>query len=385
MRKINQAPPHQSNQLSEADIPLRVEKGSTRREIRFEDAGCGGQVPVELESTDPETGEMETVTTYQSCDQKGCPDCGPQLRRCFMAHHLEQQEKKVKQAGQEENHWLLTLTTQHDLAGTLGERLEALAERRKKYLQKLRYRAEDLSYLWVAETGERQRAHLHFLIFADLSRKQLKNSWMKVGGGMINHAKRVGDHDHLVSTVWYMSKEQFCIPALNETGFPDHMTNGHSRDIDGYSSDDAKEKRTRYAREAVVQELLDGNVDTRPICDEKALRMYLRSILPTKVGDEVLLAGRGRARLLDWESSRAIVETADGKEWVDAYQVLPIDEPMPRLYEGTKYGTFSAGGTVPKPDVEPSQIPGSESIFRFEDEDGSVHHSEGREADTGEA
>jgi hypothetical protein len=301
-----------------------------------------------------------------------------------MAHHLEQQEKKVAQTEPEESHWLLTLTTQYDLSGTLGERLEALAERRKQYLQKLRYRSSDLTYLWVAETGDRQRAHLHFLIHADLSRKQLKNSWMKVGGGMINHAKRVEDHDHLVSTVWYMSKEQFCIPELGETGFPDHKTNGHSRDIDGYSSDDAKEKRSRYARETVVQELLDGNVDTRPVCDEKAFRMYLRRILPTKVGDEVLLAGRDHVQLLDWERSRAIVETENGKRWVDAYQVFPVDEPIPRLYEGTRYDSLSAGGTVPEPDVEPSKIPGSESIFQFEDGDGSVHRLESGEADTAE-
>ncbi len=385
MRKIDQSPPHQSHQLSEADVPLRAEKGSTNDEIRYEDAGCNGEVPVYLESTDPRTGEIETVTAYKSCDQKGCPDCGPKLRRRFMAHHLEQQEKKVAQAGPEESHWLLTLTTQYDLFGTLGERLEALAERRKKYLQKLRYRSSDLTYLWVAETGDRQRAHLHFLIHADLSRKQLKNSWMKVGAGMINHAKRVEDHDHLVSTVWYMSKEQFCIPDLDETGFPDHKTNGHSRDIDGYSSDDAREKRSRYAREAVVQELLDGNVDTRPVCDEKAFRMYLRRILPTKVGEEVLLAGRDRVRLLDWMKCRAIVETENGKRWVDAYQVFPIDEPIPRLYEGTRYDSLSGGGTLPETEVEPSKIPGSESIFQFEDVDGSVHRLEDSKQEAVEA
>jgi hypothetical protein len=378
METTIQKPPSESRRLSERDIPLRTKTGSTRKDIRLEDSGCNGQVPVPQDSTDPKTGEVESITAYKSCDQKGCPDCGPHLRRCFEAHHIEQQERKVAESGPDETLWFLTLTTKHDLSGTLGERLEALAQRRKKYFQKLRYRASDLSYLWVAETGDRQRAHLHLLICADLSREQLKNSWMKVGGGMINHVKRVTDQGHLVSTVCYMSKEQFCDPSRGETGFPGHKTNGHSRDIDGYASREAKEIRSQHAREIVVQKLLREDLEDRPVCDEKALRMYLRRILPGKVGEEVTIAGGGRGRLVDWERDRAIVDTGDGKKWVGAYRVFPTDETVPRVYEGTAYGSPFGGPTGPGPEVEPAEIPGSESVFRFEDDDGSVHRSKGK-------
>ena len=380
MNTIEQSHPSESKRLSEEDVPLRMEAGLTHEQIRLEDGGCNGQVPIRQDSTDPKTGEIETITAYKSCGQKGCPDCGPHLRRCFTAHHIEQMERKVAGSGPEEKLWSLTLTTQEDLSGTLGNRLEALAERRKTYLRKLRYRASDLSYLWVAETGDRQRAHLHFLVHADLDREQLKESWMKVGGGMINHAKRVADHNHLVSTIWYMSKEQFCIPELGETGFPDHQTNGHSGDIEGYASSEAKEVRSQHAREAVVQELLDANLSNRPVCDEKALRMYLRLILPTKIGQEVTIAGGEHGRLLEWNQDRAIVDTANGKRWTDAFQVFPTDEPLPRLYEGVTYGSVPDGPADPEEEVEPSRIPGSESIFQFEDEDGSVHRSEERTA-----
>lgn len=382
METTTQKPPSESRRLSERDIPLRTKTGSTRKDIRLEDSGCNGQVPVPQNSTDPKTGEVETIMAHKSCDQKGCPDCGPRLRRCFTAHHIEQQERKVAESGPGETLWSLTLTTQHDLSGTLGERLEALAERRKEYLQKLRYRASGLSYLWVAETGDRQRAHLHLLICADLSREQLKNSWMKVGGGMINHAKRVKDHDHLVSTLWYMSKEQFCDPSRGETGFPGHKTNGHSRDIDGYSSREAKETRAEYARKAVVQELLDGNVGERPVCDEEAFRMYLRCILPKKIGAEVEIAGGKRGMLLDWEPSRAIVRVDGEKRWIDAYKVLPVGEPLPRLYEGAPYASFPRGPARPEPEVEPFEIPGSESVFQFEDDEGTVHRSENEKPQT---
>lgn len=353
--------PRSEDHLSDGDIPRRKPTQIGRH-------GANCRVPVEVKTTDPKTGEVEIVNTAKRCRQKDCPRCGLRLRRRFAAHYVEQFERKITGSEQRTKTWFLTLTVRQKLTGSLGSKLEALAERRKKYLEKLRYRTTDLSYLWAAETGERRRPHLHLLVHGDLGPEDLKESWMKAGGGMDNCAKRVEDHDHLVSTVWYMSKEQFCDPERGEEGFPGHQTNGHSRDIEGYTSEEAKERREQHAREDLVEGLVEGNVDERPVCDEEALSMYQRQALPEAVGGEVVSPGGNRASLLKWNEERALIETPEETQEVGPYEILPADAPLPRLYEDAEYERSSAGEPMPEPDVEPAPIQGEEATFQLGDE-----------------
>ncbi len=353
--------PLSEDHLSERDIPRRKPAQIGRH-------GGNCRVPVEVKTTDPKTGEVETVNTAKRCRQKDCPHCGPWLRRCFAAHYTEHFEEKIASSDPDQKVWFLTLTTRQELTGGLGSKLEALAERRKKYLEKLRYRSDHLSYLWVAETGELRRPHLHLLVHGDLGPEDLKESWMKAGGGMVNRAKRVEDHDHLVSTVWYMSKEQFCDPDRGEEGFPGHRTNGHSRDIEGYTSEEAKERREQHAREDLVERLVEGDVDERPICDEEALWMYQRRTLPEAVGGEVVSPSGDRASLLEWSEKRALIETTEGPQEVGPYEILPAGAPVPRLYEDAEYERPSTTEPIPEPDVEPAPIQGEEATFQLGDE-----------------
>ncbi|MCS3627174.1 hypothetical protein GGP53_001015 [Salinibacter ruber] len=361
--------------LSEGDIPRRKPAQIGRH-------GGNCRVPVEVKTTDPKTGEVQITNTAKRCRQKDCPHCGPWLRRCFAAHYTEHFERKIASSDSDQKVWFLTLTTRQELTGGLGSKLEALAERRKKYLEKLRYRSDHLSYLWVAETGERRRPHLHLLVHGDLGQEDLKNSWMKAGGGMINRAKRVEDHDHLISAVWYISKEQFCDPERGEEGFPGHRTNGHSRDIEGYTSEEAKERRIRHAREDLVEKLVEGDVDGRPVCDEETLRMYQKRTLPEAVGGEVISPSGNRTSLLEWSGEGALIETPEGAEEVGSYEVLPVDAPLPRLYEDAEYERSSAGEPIPNPDVEPAPIPDKEATFQLGDESIGATQQTGEEGPT---
>jgi hypothetical protein len=344
--------------------------------------GANCRVPVEVKTTDPKTGEVQITNTAKRCRQKDCPHCGPRLRRCFAAHYTGQFEEKIASSDPNEKAWFLTLTTRQELTGGLGSKLKALAKRRKKYLQKLRYRADRLSYLWVAETGERRRPHLHLLVHGDLGPEDLKESWTKAGGGMVNRAKRVEDHDHLISAVWYISKEQFCDPERGEEGFPGHRTNGHSRDIEGYTSEEAKERREQHAREDLVERLVEGDVDERPICDEEALRMYQRRTLPEAVGGEVVSPSGDRASLLEWSEKRALITTPEGTQEVGPYEILPAGALVPRLYEDAEYERPSAPEPMPEPKVEPAPIPGEKATFQLGNESGRTAEQTGEDGPT---
>ena len=298
------------------------------------------------------------------------------------------------------NLWFVTLTAPPDqLSGSLSKKIVTLSEElRQPFFGRLRYSTHVFSYLWVLERGTRdwwqrpsscRHLHYHMLIWTDADKRQLESKWHDSGGGFLN-VQKVGSSCRNQKTysadlrrvLWYMSKGQFSGPE-GPSVISGKTTNSSSQDLNALHSDVAKRRQEQAAREQVVEGLVRGNLDERPVCDRKCYRMYLRRISLELLNEKVrTFNGETCGTLLWWSEDEAFVNTEDsGTVQVDPFLIVPLDRPVPKIHrsserppwtsdDGERTTTSTASGTLEKP--EPQSLEDSESIFRFEEADGSV-------------
>ena len=359
---------------------------------------CRGEIIVRREVTDPETTETTTQVFYETCDRKGCSTCGSQLRRCHAAHYIEQLENRMEESAEEESLYFGTMTLPGFADGTFEEMLKDLQSKRSLFLQRMRDQSRDASYVWVVETGDSGRPHLHLLLVTNLSTNEIGRHWHDVEGGQINRVSKVDGESELISKGWYVTKEQFADPERGETGFPNYKTIGHSRDILAYSDSKAKRKRVRHAREDVEERLLSGDVEGRPLCDRTAYVAALEKALPQSIGEKVTIFGGGSGRLVRWSPEEALVVTEGKLRHLDPFAVAPAEMPVPQIFERTlperRHDLSPAAGnrdSEEKPQVEkdtctaPGEIGPAQarerdaaclaSVFEVETETGEIDRS----------
>ncbi len=379
------------------------------------DYDCRGEVIVHREVTNPETAETDTNVFFETCDRKGCPTCGPRLRRCHAAHYREQLERRMETATEEERLRFCTMTLPGSAGGPFDEMLRDLQSKRALFLQRMRDQSRNATYMWVVETGDSGRPHLHVLLVSDLSMAEIERHWHGSDGGQINRVSTVTDRSELVTKAWYVTKEQFADPDEGVAGFPGYKTIGHSRDVLAYSDTEAKRKRAEHARADVQQELLSGNAEGRPLCDRIAYVAALEKALPNSIGDEVKLLGEcGNsdngddpdeiiARLVRWSPEEALV-TIDGVlRHMDPFAVAPAEMPVPQIFERTvpegrhfpdqtaeddgadavseessadnPEGEATAPGEIGRAEAKRRDLSGLASVFEVETSNGEIERS----------
>jgi hypothetical protein len=356
----------------------------------FEDhPDCNGSVLLSRDVVDPETNDKTTETYRVRCRRNSCISCGPWLKRQFIAHYFDELRKWFD-TGVETDHqasgkkiWYTVLTLKRKLQGPFGKRLKEVKESIwKPYIRRVRRQSsESPPYLKAFETGDSGRIHLNLLLYTDADASQLKSAWQSVDGGYINHTSLIGSEKDLLGVITYMAKEQFADPELGEDGFPGHRTNGCSQHIPGYTSDAAREKQKAHARKSVVDTLLSGDPDERPICDRKAFRMYLTRLMEVSTGQKVITP-HGPGRLVEWsQEGGAVVEfsSEDGSPrqgHFGPFEVWPRKALLPRLQVNTERPNSrenhraSAPLPAPDPHAHDRAIESCESIFRLNLPDG---------------
>ena len=294
--------------------------------------------------TDVCTGEVKERKF--PCKTRGCPVCGPWLRRCHVAHTLRCLSEEPRLS-------FLTLSLEPSYYEEVPPRSywpDLLRRTRALLFKRLRRRAE-LTYFWVFEWPPGGIPHYHYLLSAEPTRESVpfletvKAQFEECGHGSSLWIDPIQTKADLETFAGYAYKNTFTRPEL--TGRDRGVTQacGASEGL-GYMSEKQVCRRKRIAR----QQAEDPFVLTRDA--KEAVEDALRR----SVGKPVQLPDGRVGRLLDWSPGRAEVEVGDEVVVTAGHKPAPIDGKTPPIREVT-------------PEVEPVSVsPSTESRPRAEAE-----------------
>lgn len=224
---------------------------------------------------------IDSERVARDCGRKGCPYCGPQLRRRYVAHFASLFGKFAESGPV----WFLTLTIDPKLVDEAGYALTAEESRKyavwcwDKYLKRLRRRAEGLHYVAAFEQHKTGFWHLHVILFGefDLSetplRAMLRSQWFDSGGGAVARIKRIranegdwgddGRPETVSGAVGYVVKYCFkdAVESVRQAVKRRSLLVSHG---DGYHSEAAKEDRREWVLVQLIREAAGAGRLERP-------------------------------------------------------------------------------------------------------------------------
>jgi hypothetical protein len=186
----------------------------------------------QFDRTDPTTGETERVAL--PCKTKGCPVCGPTLKRGYIAHYVE-----VLGGRRDRRHVVLTLDPKCGLSRR--EARKYLTRSWAKFVKRLKRRTgNSVQYVAFAERHGNGLPHLHAVLACDVTAEALREQWFEAGGGVAMDVQLIAPTERdLARTVGYVLKQAFGPDAE-----PGRIIASQG---DGYHSAPAKAARASYA------------------------------------------------------------------------------------------------------------------------------------------